>query len=303
LEVMRGSHRTAVAALSVLFLGATLEAHLHRAFVHHGFCTEHGVSIHLTHAAPPTTWPGSAAVERVPAPARGAHDCAELRFLAQDAEREVASAAIAGITTSAARAQLGTSTPVGGELVSKVSPLPVGYIPQRSVLDPLVPLRSWDVVAMGVERGSSFLRPLRRREARGEVDRALSEMGAAELAPRSFGELSEGQKQRVLMARLVAGHPALAVLDEPTAAMDEVAERQTLELIDQLRKDHGMAVLIVSHHLPVVSRFADQVLFLDRDAQAAVAGPPEVVFRHPAFRARYGDEGPLPDRAGPRAAE
>ncbi len=188
------------------------------------------------------------------------------------------------------RTLLGLLPPVGGELDSRISPLPIGYIPQRSQLDPLIPLRAWDVCAMGVERGASFLRPRLGGGARREVDRALAEMGAAELASRSFGELSEGQKQRVLMARLVAGHPALAVLDEPTAAMDEVAERQTLELIDALREDHGMAVLIVSHHLPVVSRFADQVLFLDRDAQAAVAGKPEVVFRHPAFRARYGEE-------------
>lgn len=195
------------------------------------------------------------------------------------------------------RTLLGLLPPVGGELAACVSPLQVGYIPQRSQLDPLIPLRAWDVVAMGLERGRSFLRPLLRRAERHEVARALGEMGATELAQRSFGELSEGQKQRVLMARLVAGHPALAVLDEPTAAMDEVAERQTLELIDELRKDHGMTVLIVSHHLPVVSRFADQVLFLDRDAQAAVAGKPEVVFRHPAFRARYGDAGPPPERA------
>lgn len=187
---------------------------------------------------------------------------------------------------------LGLLPPVAGELAAQASPLLIGYIPQRSQLDPLVPLRAWDVAAMGVERGASFLRPLLRRGERLEVDRALAEMGASDLAPRSFGELSEGQKQRVLMARLVAGHPALAVLDEPTAAMDEVAERQTLELIDQLRKVHGMAVLIVSHHLPVVSRFADQVLFLDRDAQAVVAGKPEQVFRHPAFRSRYGGEEP-----------
>jgi zinc transport system ATP-binding protein len=189
------------------------------------------------------------------------------------------------------RTVLGLLPPVGGELCGAVSPLAIGYIPQRSQLDPLIPLRARDVVAMGVERGRSFLKPFLGGAERREVDTALAEMGAAELGRRSFGELSEGQKQRVLMARLVAGHPALAVLDEPTAAMDEVAERQTLELIDALREQHGMAILIVSHHLPVVSRFADQVLFLDRDAQAAVAGTPEEVFRHPAFRARYGDEG------------
>jgi zinc transport system ATP-binding protein len=188
------------------------------------------------------------------------------------------------------RTLLGLMPPLGGEIVHCVSPLALGYIPQRSQLDPLVPLRGWDVVAMGVERGGSYLRPFLSREERRNVTRAIDEMGAQELASVSFGELSEGQKQRVLMARLVAGHPALAVLDEPTAAMDEVAERETLELIRRLQHDHGMSVMIVSHHLPVVGQFADRVVFIDRDSQSVVAGAAAEVFAHPAFRARYGQE-------------
>jgi zinc transport system ATP-binding protein len=188
------------------------------------------------------------------------------------------------------RTLLGLQRPLGGEILHRVAPLALGYIPQRSQLDPLVPLRGRDVVAMGVERGGSYLRPLLSRRERRQVAEAIDEMGAQELAGLPFGELSEGQKQRVLMARLVAGHPALAVLDEPTAAMDEVAERETLELIQKLQQDHGMAVMIVSHHLPVVGRFADRVIFVDRDAQSVVAGTAAEVFAHPAFRARYGVE-------------
>jgi zinc transport system ATP-binding protein len=199
------------------------------------------------------------------------------------------------------RTLLGLQRPLGGQITHCLSSLALGYIPQRAQLDPLVPLRARDVVAMGVERGPSFLRPMLSRGERAEVARAIVEMGIAELADAPFGELSEGQKQRVLMARLVAGHPALAVLDEPTAAMDEVAERETLELIDQLRREHGTAVLIVSHHLPVVGRFADRVIFLDREAQIALAGPAAEVFAHDAFRARYGrlvaEEGDAPTRA------
>lgn len=188
------------------------------------------------------------------------------------------------------RTLLGLLRPISGEIIHCASPLALGYIPQRSQLDPLVPLRAWDVVAMGIERGQSFFRPFLSRSERREVARAIAEMGAEDLAHQPFSSLSEGQKQRVLMARLVAGHPALALLDEPTAAMDQIAEKETLELIHQLRLDHGMAVLIVSHHLPVVSRFADRVIFLDRDAEAVVAGLPTEVFQHSAFRARYSQE-------------
>jgi zinc transport system ATP-binding protein len=185
------------------------------------------------------------------------------------------------------RTLLGLLPPVAGRALVH-EPVRLGYIPQRSRLDPLVPLRAEDVAAMGVERGRSFLRPFRGAAARRRVRQALEEMDAVALARLRFGELSEGQKQRVLMARLLAGQPDLAVLDEPTAAMDEVAERETLARIDRLRRDHGVAVLIVTHHLPAVTRFADQVLFLDRDAQAVVAGSAAEVFAHPGFRSRYG---------------
>ncbi len=192
--------------------------------------------------------------------------------------------------TTLFRTLLGLLPPVGGEITTCPSDAPMAYIPQRSRLDPTVPLRARDVVAMGLERGRSFMRPWPGRDGRARVDRALSGMGALEFACRPFANLSEGQKQRVLMARLLVSEPELAVLDEPTAAMDEVAERETLELIQVLRGEYGLAVLMVTHHLPVLRRFADRIIFLDRDAQQVVAGPPDEVFEHPAFCARYGRE-------------
>ncbi len=191
--------------------------------------------------------------------------------------------------TTLFRTILGLQSPVAGTMTGCKASLPMAYIPQRARFDPIVPLRASDVVAMGLERGRSFMSPWPGRAARRQVDWALGELGAADLAGRPFRELSEGQKQRVLMARLLAGRPELAVLDEPTAAMDEVAERQTMELIRDLCTTHELAVLIVSHHLPVVSRYADQVVFLDREHQHVVTGRPGEVFGHEAFRARYGE--------------
>jgi zinc transport system ATP-binding protein len=186
------------------------------------------------------------------------------------------------------RTLLGLMPPVSGRIESESGPLRMGYIPQRSALDPTVPLRARDVVLMGVERELSFLRPGRGAAAREAAEQALDALEARDLARRPFRELSEGQKQRVLMARLLAGRPQLAVLDEPTAAMDEVAERETLERIDRLRREHNLTVLWVTHHLPVVMRWADQVVFLDRDAHVVASGTPAEILSHPAFVARYG---------------
>lgn len=196
------------------------------------------------------------------------------------------------------RTVLGLLPPVRGRIETCGPRLPKAYIPQRAHLDPIVPLRAWDVAAMGLDRGRHYLRPLLGRPCRERVAWALGQVGATELGPSLFRELSDGQQQRVLMARMLASGPELAVLDEPTAAMDAVAERETLGLIDRLRREHGLAVMIVSHHLAVVAEFADLVVFLDRDSQQVVTGTPAEVAAHPAFRARYGERAGLVGRRG-----
>jgi zinc transport system ATP-binding protein len=164
----------------------------------------------------------------------------------------------------------------------------MGYIAQRVELTPILPLRAADVVAMGLERGLSFLRPFGGKARRAHVRETLQQVDALDLADRPFGQLSEGQKQRVLIARLLVGHPHIAVLDEPTAAMDRVAEQETLDLIGRLCAQHHMAVLIVSHQLRTVTNIADHVFFVDRASQTVIQGPADQVLAQDLFRAHYG---------------
>lgn len=163
----------------------------------------------------------------------------------------------------------------------------VSYVPQRTGFDELWPLTAGQVVALGVERGWSFMRP----GPRGEVREALTLVGAAELEHRTFRSLSEGQKQRVLLARLAAARPDIAFLDEPTAAMDAVAEREALETLDQIRKHVGVTIAVVSHDLSVARDFAQRALFVDRAGPSVVVGSVGDVFSDPAFHARYGTHG------------
>lgn len=130
------------------------------------------------------------------------------------------------------RTLLGLQPPVGGAVIHPGGPPRATYIPQRQGYDPIYPLTAAQVVAMAVDRGWSFTRP---RAGGDAVRAALAEVGAAELASRTFRSLSEGQKQRVLLARLVAAEADVAFLDEPTAAMDRVAEREALALLDRVR--------------------------------------------------------------------
>ena len=100
--------------------------------------------------------------------------------------------------------------------------------------------------------------------------------------------LSEGQKQKVLLARALASTPDLAFFDEPTAAMDVVAETEVLGTLARIRDEQGIGLVVVSHFLEVAARYADRVLFLDADAPVVLAGSPTEVFSHESFRARYG---------------
>ena len=186
------------------------------------------------------------------------------------------------------RTLLGLLPPIAGN-VRSASDVRVSYLPQRSGMDDLYPLTAREVVSIGAERGWSFLGGLGARRRKDKVEQALAEVGAAELAERPFRRLSEGQKQRVLFARLAAADAEVAILDEPTSAMDKVAEKEAFELISALRDKHGLAVLVVSHYLSIVSHFADRAILLDADSQQVVTGAPREVFAHPAFRARYGD--------------
>src|SRR5262249_46872615 len=154
--------------------------------------------------------------------------------------------------------------------------------------DALLPIRSRDVVGWGTLRGWSFLRPGRPREERDARDRALREADAAVLAGEAYGELSQGQKQRVLFARMLAPAPPLAFLDEPTAAMDVVAERHAFEGLVRLSRERRLTVVVVTHDVELCAKHADQVLFLDREDQTVIQGDPQTVFTHPEFVRHYG---------------
>jgi zinc transport system ATP-binding protein len=191
--------------------------------------------------------------------------------------------------TSWLRTLLGLLPPVSGRVQTPNGGTRLSYLPQKSAFEEHYPVLVRDVVSMGTERGWSFLGRVRRERAL-EVKQALSEMGVSSLADRPFRQLSEGQKQRVLLARVAASGADLAILDEPTSAMDAVAEREAFTLLDALRKRHGMTVVVVSHYLGLVQRFADRALLLDRDTPAIVTGTIDEVFGHDSFRERYGDD-------------
>lgn len=190
--------------------------------------------------------------------------------------------------TTLLRTLLGLLPRVGGRL-DRGGAARIGYVPQRLEMDLSVPMRSIDLVRGGQDTGYSFLNPLAPFRSRAAVQRALEDTGALDFAHRQFATLSEGQKQRVLLARAISMDPALLVLDEPTSAMDAAAETTAFDLISALMKRRNLGVIVVAHHLAVLARRATHLVYLDADCKLVLSGPSEIVAHDPTFVAHYGD--------------
>ncbi|MCO5969642.1 ABC transporter ATP-binding protein [Actinoallomurus soli] len=123
-----------------------------------------------------------------------------------------------------------------------------------------------------------------RRAAWTRAVEVLDRVGIPDAARRARArphEFSGGMRQRALIAMALACEPEILVADEPTSALDVTVQAQILDLLDELRADTGMALLLVTHDLGVVSRSADEVLVMHR-GEIVERGPVREVLRAPA---------------------
>jgi len=184
------------------------------------------------------------------------------------------------------RTLLGLQPPISGTM--RRTSCGVGYVPQRHELDPSVPGRVLDLVRAGAEQNWSFVSPLWPFTVRRRVQAAMHDTRVLELAREDWRHLSEGQKQRVLVAQALAGEPRLLVLDEPTSAMDMASEAVLFGLLHELRLRRELGLLVISHHLALLGQHATHLLFLDKDEGVVRAGRLAEVAQDPAFVQRYG---------------
>ena len=108
--------------------------------------------------------------------------------------------------------------------------------------------------------------PRRPDAFRARVEMLLDDMqlpSGSEFLARRPGQISVGQAQRVLLALALLHQPSLIIADEPTSALDPVTQMQILDLLSQLHRRHGMALLYISHDLASVFRLADRIAVLD----------------------------------------
>ncbi len=168
----------------------------------------------------------------------------------------------------------------------------VGYVPQKLDLERDLPVT-----------GHDFLRARARvaHHDEGEIGRVLGLVGLdTHLVRQPIGTLSGGQFQRVLLAFALMAHPTVLLCDEPTAGVDQPGEERLYATLHRLQGEEAFTLLLISHELSLVYRYATAVLCLSQVGGACV-GPPLEVLTPERLQELYGvpmqyhrHDGPLP---------
>src|SRR5207249_7894211 len=137
-------------------------------------------------------------------------------------------------------------------------------------------LRAYDLVALGRYPYTGWAGRLRSHD-HAVVAWALEATGASDLASRDVSELSDGERQRVMIARALAQEPVVLLLDEPTAFLDVARRVEVTTLLRRLARDTGRAVLFSTHELDLALRTADSVWLLDTAGRVRVGAPEDLV--------------------------
>jgi zinc/manganese transport system ATP-binding protein len=161
----------------------------------------------------------------------------------------------------------------------------IGYLPQRHAFDATTRIRGVDIVRLGLD-GTRFGLPLPwQRRHRHRVQEVVELVGAAGYSRRPIGECSGGEQQRLLIARTLIGSPRLLLLDEPLDSLDLPNQSAVAALVDRIRRQQQMTVLLVAHDVNPLLPYLDRVIYLA--GGRVLAGPPEQVIRNETLSALY----------------
>lgn len=138
----------------------------------------------------------------------------------------------------------------------------VGYVPQFSFVDRTFPVTAQEAVLTGLLKGG--LHPFFRysKEQKEEAMNCMERVGIAHLAGRNLSGLSGGEFQRLLIARALAVHPEILILDEPTASVDPAYRQEIYALLGKLNKT--VTIILITHDMNAISREVKTIACLNR---------------------------------------
>ncbi|MBV9600919.1 MAG: ABC transporter ATP-binding protein [Chloroflexi bacterium] len=137
----------------------------------------------------------------------------------------------------------------------------IGYVPQRRTLGADLAVRGFDLVMLGLVGDRWGFGPASAAE-RHTVEEALEAVGASAYAYRPVGLLSGGEQQRLQIAQALLTHPRLLLLDEPLASLDLKSQHEIVHLVERLRVERCMTVIMVAHDLNPLLEMLDGIVFI-----------------------------------------
>ncbi len=189
------------------------------------------------------------------------------------------------------RAMLGLVPHTG--LVQWSPGVKIGYVPQRFSVDRSAPISAMEFFLL---QSRDFWRPSAAFTS--QLGQELESMGLKPgVLKKGLGELSGGETQRVLIASALLQKPSVLLLDEPTAAVDAGLEETVYTLLHRVQMERGTALLLISHDLSVVYRYAQRVLCLNKSV--VCQGPPVEALNPEALATLYGEAGFYQHEHGP----
>ncbi len=162
----------------------------------------------------------------------------------------------------------------------KINNVTIGYVPQYLDFDKTMPISVEDFLLVG--RASSPVCFKRNKEKVKAIDEALENVGCLHLKKRRLGDLSGGEKQRIMLCNALYPLPELLILDEPVSGVDVKGSEDFYKAISDLKKNYHIAIAMVTHDLGIVKEFADRVILVNKTVLKE--GTAEEVFASPEFK-------------------
>lgn len=161
----------------------------------------------------------------------------------------------------------------------------IGYVPQSINIEKHMPTTVYDMFASCITHIPVFLK--KDKKTYNEIKEHLKIFGADMLIDKSIGDLSGGELQRVLIAIATKPVPNLLILDEPVSGIDRNGIKNFYNIINKLKSEYDMSIILVSHDLELTKKYADKVILLDKEV--IKEGKPEDVFKSLEFKNRFGE--------------